>query len=47
MILQPSITKSRIFIPEWMENKDANTDDQIRIHYRPVTVKIKERIFSS
>lgn len=45
MILQPSITKSRVFIPEWMENKDANTDDQIRIHYRPVTVRIKERIF--
>ena len=44
MILQPSIALSRVFIPKWRENDKADSGDQIKIHYRPVTVSIKEKI---
>jgi hypothetical protein len=44
MILQPSVATSRVFIPKWRDNDSADANEQIRIHYRPVTVAIKEKI---
>lgn len=44
MILQPSVTASRVFIPKWRENDTADAGEQIKIHYRPVTVAIKEKV---
>jgi hypothetical protein len=44
MILQPSVTAARVFVPKWRENDKADSGEQIRIHYRPVTVAIKEKV---
>lgn len=44
MILQPSVATSRVFIPKWRDNDKLDSGDQIKIHYRPVTVTIKEKI---
>ena len=44
MILQPSVATSRVFVPKWRENDKLESADQIKIHYKPVTVAIKEKI---
>lgn len=44
MILQPSANKIRVFVPKWRENDKADDGEQIKIHYKAVTVAIKEKI---
>ena len=44
MILQPSANKIRVFSPLWRENDKADDGEQIKIHYKAVTVAIKEKI---
>jgi len=44
MILQPTTSKIRVFVPEWRDNNKQDDGDQIKIHYRAVTVTIKEKI---
>lgn len=44
MILQPSTSSVRVFIPEWRENKSLDSGDQIKFHYKTITVAIKEKI---
>lgn len=42
MIIQPSTNTLRVFVPTWRENDQADPSDQIRFHYRAVTVSIKD-----
>jgi len=44
MILQPSTNKIRVFVPKWRDNDKADDGEQIKIHYKAVTVAIKEKI---
>ncbi len=44
MILQPSTSSNRVFVPKWRDNDKLDAGDQIRFHYKAITVAIKEKI---